>query len=587
MVPALTSDYSQDIDLRTPGYLINNAGVFYLTLKEVYMARLNTVPKNLGPSAPLKTAGTALTHEGGAGFLSDEKTEVFRLGVNLMVGEKDSFYESQGSRDKRFTSLIESLAVSDPSWVYGFLTWLRSEGNIRTASIVGAAHAVHARLTNSDAIEEDELLSSLGMPGINRALVSGVCQRADEPGEFLAYYKRTFKSLPQAVKRGLADAANNLYSEYSVMKYDTDSHGVRFADVLNLTHARPGDNQEHLYGHIINRRFGNEHSVDNLTMIRKNKDFRKEVANGNLDVLFNAGFVKAAGLTWEDVLSLAGSKIDKAKLWEGVIPSMGYMALLRNLRNFEEAGISKESRQYVTDYLTDPQKVARSRQFPFRFMSAYEQVLSEHYKPALSDALDLSTQNIPVFNGKTLVLVDLSYSMQGAVSSKSKMTQAKQAALFGAAVALKNAGNADLVAFATSSKVIPVKKGASVLKIAEEMNQISQRSSIGGGTNTGPAILEHFNGHNRICIFTDGQSFPVHNSAYGSYNYYGYVNQGLRDLVPANVYMYGWDLAGYKVTDLPAGENRTYQLGGLSDATFKMIPLLEAGKEQDWPWLNK
>ena len=50
----------------------------------------------------------------------------------------------------------------------------------------------------------------------------------------------------------------------------------------------------------------------------------------------------AAGMTWEDVLSLAGSTVDKAALWTALIPSMGYMALLRNLRNFDEAGVPDE-----------------------------------------------------------------------------------------------------------------------------------------------------------------------------------------------------------------------------------------------------
>ena len=52
--------------------------------------------------------------------------------------------------------------------------------------------------------------------------------------------------------------------------------------------------------------------------------------------------LRAAGLTWEDVLSLVGSKVDKAQLWSALAPSMGYMALLRNLRNMDEAGVSDD-----------------------------------------------------------------------------------------------------------------------------------------------------------------------------------------------------------------------------------------------------
>lgn len=579
------------------------------------MAKLNKMTATSGGSSPFGISGTAATEEGGAGFVYDQRTEAYMLGVTLMAGGEDTFYEKGKNRDKRFADLMESLAVSDPSWTYGFLNWLRSEGNIRTASIIGGAHAVHARLASAEALEEDEDVINNARPhtGINRALVSAVCQRADEPGEFAAYWKATFGSFPKPVKRGLGDAANALYSEYSVMKYDTASHGFRFADILNLTHVTPkftpqqweldkldedeapdfftsGNlNKVQLFMHIMNRRFGNaEESGFIPEMIANNMSLRKDAADGKYDTLLDADRVKAAGMTWEDVLSLAGSKLDKAKVWESVIPAMGYMALLRNLRNFEEAGISKQTRDYVIAILADPKKVAKSRQFPYRFMSAYENTNSEHYKSALSDALDYSIQNIPVLDGETLVLVDLSQSMQSRVSSKSVMTMAKQASLFGAAVAMRNPGS-KLVAFATSDMPVSVPKGGSILKIATDMDEMSRTGRIGGGTETGMALSKHFSNQKRVIIFSDGQSFPVgplRSAWYGGYNYSGYTRD-LRSLVNDKTYLYGFDLAGYKVTDIPLDQKRTYQLGGLTDATFRMIPNLERGHTQSWPWLDK
>jgi hypothetical protein len=64
-----------------------------------------------------------------------------------------------------------------------------------------------------------------------------VLQRADEPGEFLAYWTSTFgRALPKPVKRGIGDAVRRLYTEYALLKYDTASKGFRFGDVLDLTH---------------------------------------------------------------------------------------------------------------------------------------------------------------------------------------------------------------------------------------------------------------------------------------------------------------------------------------------------------------
>ena len=72
-----------------------------------------------------------------------------------------------------------------------------------------------------------------------------------------------------------------------------------------------------------------------------------------------------------------------------VIPSMGYMALLRNLRNFDEAGISDERARYVREVLADPERVAKSRQFPYRFWSAYKNVPSLDWASTLEKALEL------------------------------------------------------------------------------------------------------------------------------------------------------------------------------------------------------
>ncbi|MEU9506076.1 hypothetical protein AB0D32_07315 [Micromonospora sp. NPDC048170] len=44
-----------------------------------------------------------------------------------------------------------------------------------------------------------------------------------------------------------------------------------------------------------------------------------------------------------------------------------------------------------------------------------------------------------------------------------------------------------------------------------------------------------------------------------------------------------WNLAGYRVGHAPAAGNR-HTFGGLSDAAFAMIPLIEAGAHGQWPF---
>lgn len=83
---------------------------------------------------------------------------------------------------------------------------------------------------------------------------------------------------------------------------------------------------------------------------------------------------------------------------------MGYMAILRNLRNFLKHGVDLN---LIAPILTDPQRVARSKQFPFRFYSAYRAVMEIPYmeiaRPQdrtrllrmLETAIDQSVINVP------------------------------------------------------------------------------------------------------------------------------------------------------------------------------------------------
>jgi hypothetical protein len=109
------------------------------------------------------------------------------------------------------------VAVADPEWFTRFVRWLRSGAIIRSAAVVAALEGARAQV-------------AAGIPG-SRSIVDSALQRADEPGEALAYWLgRHGRSLPKPVKRGIADAAVRLYQERSLLKYDADGRPVRFGD---------------------------------------------------------------------------------------------------------------------------------------------------------------------------------------------------------------------------------------------------------------------------------------------------------------------------------------------------------------------
>jgi hypothetical protein len=549
------------------------------------MARYNTRVTRPAVHSPVTTTGEQTrTHQGGAGFLRDEKSELFLLAVSNFVGQ-DTFYEHGGQRDDRYTQLVRQLAVEDPAWMLDFLRWLRGDANMRTASLVGAAEFVWARLdaTRNATAPTDGTFDA----GFNRRAIDAVLQRADEPGEMLGYWTSRYgRKLPKPVKRGIADAVQRLYNERSLLKYDTDSKGYRFGDVLNLVHASPDPAkpwQGDLFKHALDRRHGNadqfEQIPEHLTVLRKRANLmRMDIEHRRLFIEGNAERLAQAGMTWEALAGWLHGPMDKAA-WEAIIPSMVLMALARNLRNFDEAGVSDEVAAQICARFADPEQVAKSRMFPFRWWAAYKHAPSLRWAHALEQALGHSLSNVPRLKGTTLILVDRSPSMfpgyHFSTPNSSDITLAEQAAVFGAALALR-AEKPTLVEFGGGSKKLDVVKGGSVLKHIEAFGRID-------GTDIPAAVKAHWFAHDRIVIVTDEQTRPgwLPSNMWG---HGGMRETPIENLVPKATSVYMWNMAGYKPGAMPSGTTGRHTFGGLTDHAFRMIPLLESAHDAAWPW---
>ncbi|MER6222995.1 TROVE domain-containing protein [Streptomyces sp900105755] len=525
------------------------------------MARFNTKAARAQPISRVTSTGRVLrTFQGGLGRERDARSELFLLAVANFVSQQ-TFYESGTDRDDRFAKLLCELAVTDPAWTAGLLGWLRGEGNMRTASIVGAAEYVHARLT----------AGATDGPS-NRQVVASVLQRPDEPGELLAYWTATYgRAVPKPVKRGIADAVRRLYHGRSLLKYDTASKGYRFGDILNLVHAAPDPDkpwQGELFRYALDRRYNPDTAVPPASspVLGAHRELMALPVGQRRAVVTGPGGAErlaAGGLTWEALAGWLQGPMDRAA-WEAVIPSMGTTALVRNLRNFDEAGVSDEVAATVAARIGDPAEVARSRQFPFRYLAAYRHAPSLRWSYPLEQALGHSLANVPALPGRTLVLVDRSGSMfYSRLSERSELNRADAAAVFGTALALR-AADADLVEFGTTSRRLTFGKGESVLKVLDRFGDL-------GGTDTTSAIRSHYRGQDRVLIVTDEQY---------AFNRHGDPTRQ----VPAHIPVYTWNLAGYRVGHGPSGTGNRHTFGGLSDAAFRMVPLLEATRDAAWPW---
>lgn len=569
------------------------------------MAGFNKVSQQaprVAPSGPLRTVSATpdiVTHEGAPGYTRDARSELFIRAVTRFAGEP-AFYETANEGVDRLRVLVRNLAIDDATWpwVRVFLSWLRGPGNVRTASLLLAAEAVHARLT----------AGKLGDG--NRELITSVLQRADEPGELLAYWRHrwgvtkddgtTQLKLPKPVKRGVADAVARLYDEAAFLRHDADSKGIRFGDVLELTHATtrlPSSErfwQDDLFKWAITARHGRDAEPPNTlskvhlryTLSRYTADKRHALARSALDGnQISLDLIQGAMVgQWEWLKPWLGERptdvkpVTDAEIWRLALPTMGYMAALRNLRNLDQAGVPDSVVGSLITRLADPEQVKRSRQLPFRFWSAYREAPSLRWGHALELALNHSLANVPVLDGRTLVLVDTSGSMTyGALSGRSKMDYATAAAIFGLALKIRNPDGVDLWGFANRQfHVTGVDRGTSLLRSVETFRK--SIGSVGGGTEIARAVRDTLRPeHARVIILTDMQTFG--NAQFG------YHIGDVDAAAPRNVPIYAFNVAGYTASALPAqpGTNR-HELGGLTDATFNLIPTLEAGQAGRWPW---
>jgi hypothetical protein len=238
----------------------------------------------------------------------------------------------------------------------------------------------------------------------------------------------------------------------------------------------------------------------------------------------------------------------------------------------------------VAAKLRDPMAVAQSRQLPLRFYSAYANVESDYWKPVLSDALDHSLANVPKLHGRTLVMVDVSGSMFAPFTGRGDRARWELAFLFGQALA-NRADKAEMVSYSTElverHRVGP---NVSILGAIDKVGALgidarygrgaSAPGNLGGtwghSTQTWQSTREawnRFGPFDRVIIVTDEQADPG------------------TDPIPADVPVFTINVAGYRYGHAPSGTGTNrFTFGGLTDAMFRLIPLIEQGKTGHWPW---
>jgi 60 kDa SS-A/Ro ribonucleoprotein len=309
------------------------------------------------------------------------------------------------------------------------------------------------------------LVREMARLATHRALVAEtltrVIQRADELSEFVAiYWAGGRQPLSAQVKKGLA-AAFSKFDEYALAKYDR-AGAVRLRDVLFLSHPRPADEAQ--------------------------AALWKRLAENEL----------ATPDTWEVALSATGRDgAEKREVWERLLAErkLGALALLRNLRNMQQAAVSEEM------VLAALGAMKTDRVLPFRFLAAARTApqWEEALEAAMFRALEGRARTLA---GHTVLLVDVSGSMEAPISHRSEMRRTDAA--YGLAILLREMGEKVTVyTFSNEAKLVPGRRG---MALRDALDQ----SQAHGGTYLGKAIgqveADLRKGYDRMVVITDEQS---------------------------------------------------------------------------------
>jgi 60 kDa SS-A/Ro ribonucleoprotein len=462
---------------------------------------------------------------------------------------EDTFYAKGSKMASDTVADIKTVLQIDPKFVLQLAAFARNEMYLRTTPQVLLVQAA-----NFDAAK----------PFI-KEYTPKIVKRADELADVIAYQLTEFgKPIPNSLKKGLAAAFAN-FDEYQLNKYDSNKSTVSLGDVLKLIYRKEGyPVTKALYNYLVN----DEVDAEALPKIGALKALlSKDTLDSEAKQL-----ARKSGATWETLLSKFGSN---KEVWETAIPNMGYMALLRNLRNFETAGVDLLP---VLEKIGDPERVRKSKQLPFRFYSAYKNTSNSLTQRAISRALEASLSNVEL-PGRTGVIVDLSGSMRSTLSDKSNVQYVEVGALLGA-IAAKKAADSIIVGFATTAQVVRVNPDDTIMTNMQKIMSLN----IGGSTNAHLGFAEIAKEKlDRIILISDMQCYG------GSHGWTSGVADQWKKYVSSNPKsrLYSLDLHGYGTKQVPSETNGAYQINGWTDKVFDFITLAEkkdvmAGQIRKW-----
>ena len=327
------------------------------------------------------------------------------------------------------------------------------------------------------------------------------------------YWKDGKKPLPKQMVKGMQIAFSK-FDEYQFGKYKGNSKELKLRDVIRIVRPKPqNDEQSSLW---------------------------KKIVSNTL----------AIPDTWEVELS---KSTDKKSSWERLLKDkrLGALAMLRNVRNMDNAGVMH------SDVLEGLKKTNMSKVLPFQIMASAR--MNPFAEEVLDGKLLESTSCMQKLEGHTLVMVDVSYSMCGRLSTKSDMTRLDAAKTM-AIILREICESCSIFKFNQVSTEVPARRG---FALADAIGYADGGTAIYSSTKTAFEKVSRNTIVDRVVIITDEQD----NYGHDYENVHTLANRG-----------YIINIAPYQNGVMYQKNSRWVHVNGFSENVVRFISVLEDEK---------
>lgn len=466
------------------------------------------------------------THEGGAAYAKSVEMEWTNMLFSSFLS--GGFYESENDQLSRFDALTDEMVKK-----YGAVfaakaaVFARNELGMRSVSQYLAAK-----------------VNALSFDG-KRAFYSKFFRRPDDVAEVFAAIDSLGDKRSHGLVRGASDYIRGL-NDYSIMKYQMKDKKYNMFDLVNITHAHSA---------VIDMYKANSLSTPN---------------------------------TWETRISAAKSDEEKAYVWVDLVTSgsLGYLALIRNLRNIiRVCGLTDSGKQFIqTDLcraIVNKMAITKSRIFPYQIFIAYKQLKNCGYSDfhvfaALEKAFLTAIDNMPPFYDRNAIVLDVSGSMDASISTNSSVSILEAGACYAAALYLSGS-DFEVYKFADRAcHCVDINRAMSPFGLIE---RLCSNDNCGCGTFVTTAFQCMNEHYDRIFLISDCQamdtdewwlSTPTITASDALHNYIEAYGE---------THVYSYDLGNYHSTIDNPDSGRITMLTALNDKVFSLLDYFEGNKD--------